>query len=71
MEVDSSGNFYASSSYEFEILNALKSIKPFKAPNLDSIHVRFFFQRFWMIVGEFVKVEEKNIYAINASLVSK
>ena len=44
-----------------EVLFALKSMKAFKAPGLDGLHVGFF-QRFWLIVGESVKFEIKKIF---------
>ena len=36
-----------------EIWNALKSMKPYKAPGVDGLHAGFF-QRFWLVVGDFV-----------------
>ena len=53
-------NLFASPS-DAEILFALKSIKAFKAPRPDGLHV-IFFQRFWLIVGESVKFEIKKIF---------
>ena len=44
-----------------EILSALKAMKPYKAHGPDGLHAGFF-QRFWLIVGESVKVEIKNIF---------
>lgn len=44
-----------------EIWSALKAMKPYKAPSFDGLHVGFF-QRFWLIVGESVKFELKNIF---------
>ena len=43
-----------------EIKEALWSMKPYKAPGPDGLHVGFF-QRFWLIVGDSVrkKVEKK------------
>ena len=46
-----------------EILFALNSIKAFKAPGPDGLHVGFF-QRFWMVVGESVKHEVKQIFRL-------
>ena len=48
----------AISPSDAEILFALKSMKAFKAPGLDGLHAGFF-QRFWLIVGESVKIEIK------------
>ena len=44
-----------------EILFALNSMKAFKAPRPDRLHACFF-QRFWMVVGESVKVKVKRIF---------
>ena len=45
-----------------EIFEALKSLKPYKALNPDGIHAGFF-QRFWLIVGDSVKEEVKQIFS--------
>ena len=44
-----------------EIWNALKLMKPYKAPGVDGLHVRFF-QRFWLVVGDSVKREIKEVF---------
>ncbi|XP_023912416.1 uncharacterized protein LOC112024003 [Quercus suber] len=44
-----------------EIWSALKSMKPYKAPGIDGLHVGFF-QRFWLVVGELVKKEVKWVF---------
>lgn len=44
-----------------EIWDALKSMKPFKAPGIDGLHAGFF-QRFWLLVGDSVKREVKEIF---------
>ena len=44
-----------------EILAALCSLKPYKAPSLDGLHAGFF-QRFWLIVGNSVKSEVKQSF---------
>ena len=44
-----------------EILHALNSMKPFKAPGPDGLHAGFF-QRFWMVVGDSVKIAVKGIF---------
>ena len=44
-----------------KIWSALKSMKPYKALIVDGLHEGFF-QRFWLIVGESVKKEIKNIF---------
>ncbi|XP_050273143.1 uncharacterized protein LOC126716155 [Quercus robur] len=44
-----------------EIWNALKSMKPYKAPSVDGLHVGFF-QRFWLVVGDSVKREIKEVF---------
>ena len=44
-----------------EISTALWSLKAFKAPGSDGLHARFF-QRFWVIVGDSVRKEVKNIF---------
>ena len=44
-----------------EIWNALKSMKPYKAPGIDGLHAGFF-QRFWLVVGELVKSEIKEVF---------
>ena len=38
-------------------------MKAFKAPSLNGLHARFF-QRFWMVVGESVKHELKQIFRL-------
>ena len=48
----------AISPSDAEILFALKSMKAFKAPGPNGLHAGFF-QRFWLIVGESVKIEIK------------
>ena len=44
-----------------EIWNALKSMKPYKAPGVDGLHAGFF-QRFWLVVGDSVKREIKEVF---------
>ena len=44
-----------------EILGALKSMKPYKAPGLDGLHSGFF-QKHWNCVGDSVKEEVRNIF---------
>ena len=44
-----------------ELKAALWSMKVFKAPSLDGLHARFF-QRFWLIVGDFVVKEIQKIF---------
>ena len=44
-----------------EIWNALKTMKPYKAPGIDGLHAGFF-QRFWLVVGESVKCEIKEVF---------
>lgn len=44
-----------------EIPTALWSLKAFKAPGLDGLHVRLF-QRFCVIIGDSVREEVKNIF---------
>ena len=44
-----------------EIWNALKLMKPYKAPGVDGLHVGFF-QRFWLVVGDSVKREIKEVF---------
>ena len=48
---------------DVEILFALNSMKPFKvkASGPDGLHVGFF-QRFWLVVGNFVKFEVKHMF---------
>ena len=46
-----------------EIFSALKSLKPYKAPGPDGLHARFL-QCFWLILGESVKEEVKNIFCL-------
>ena len=36
-------------------------MKPYKAPGIDGLHVGFF-QRFWLVVGESVKKEVKEVF---------
>lgn len=45
-----------------EISLALWSLKPSKAPGPDGLHAGFF-QRYWLIVGESIKTEVKNIFS--------
>ena len=45
-----------------EIWDALSSMKPYKAPGCDGIHVGFY-QRFWLVVGDSVKNKVKKIFA--------
>lgn len=47
---------------EEEIKGTLQSMKSFKAPGLDGLHVRFY-QRFWMEVGKSLVEEIKNIFS--------
>ena len=47
---------------EEEIKVALWSLKPFKAPGPDGLHVGFF-QRFWLVVGKSVMEEIKLIFS--------
>ena len=44
-----------------EIYEALKSMKPYKAPGPNGLHAGFF-QRHWNCVGESVKDEVRNIF---------
>ena len=44
-----------------EIWNALKTMKPYKTPSVDGLHAGFF-QRFWLVVGESVKKEIKEVF---------
>lgn len=44
-----------------EISEGLWALKPFKAPNSDSLHASVS-HRFWLVVGEFVRKEVKNIF---------
>lgn len=44
-----------------EIWRALKSMKPYKAPSVDGLHTGFF-QGFWLLVGELVKKEIRDIF---------
>ena len=44
-----------------EISSALWSLKAFKAPGSNGLHARFF-QCFWLLVGESVKAEVKQIF---------
>lgn len=46
---------------DVEIWDALKSMKPFKAPGIDGIHSGFF-QRLWLLVEDSVKREVKEIF---------
>ena len=36
-------------------------MKPYKAPGINGLHVGFF-QRFWLVVGESVKKEVKEVF---------
>ena len=44
-----------------EIWNAFKSMKPYKAPGVDGLHVGFF-KRFWLVVSESVKREIREVF---------
>ena len=44
-----------------EIKEALWSMKPYKAPSLDGLHVSFF-QRFWLIVGDSMREEVERVF---------
>ncbi|XP_075669726.1 uncharacterized protein LOC142639425 [Castanea sativa] len=44
-----------------EVFAALRSLKPYKAPGPDGLQAGFF-QRFWLIVGNSVKAEVKQIF---------
>lgn len=44
-----------------EIWGALKSMKPYKAPGVDGLHVGFF-QRFWILVVDLVKKKVREIF---------
>ena len=44
-----------------EISMGLWALKPFKAPGSDGL-LAGFFQRFWLLVGDFVKSEVKSIF---------
>ena len=55
-------NSIASPPLDSEILSALNSMKPFKAPGNDGLHAGFF-QRFWMIVGPSIKTAVKTIFS--------
>lgn len=46
---------------EEEISAALWSLKAFKAPGPDGLHVGFY-QRFWIIVGDSIKEEVKKVF---------
>ena len=52
----------ASPPLDMEILKALNTMKPFKAPGVDGLHAGFF-QCFWMSMGESVKEEVKGIFS--------
>ena len=45
-----------------EIFEALKSLKSYKASSPNGLHAGFF-QRFWLIVGDLVKEEVKQIFS--------
>ena len=47
---------------EEEIKSAIWSLKPFKAPGLDGLHVSFF-QIFWLMVGKSVMEEIRKVFA--------
>ena len=47
---------------EKEIWDALKSMKPFKVPRVDGLHAGFF-KRFWLIDGDSIRKEVKNIFS--------
>lgn len=47
---------------EKETKSAMWSLKPFKAPSPDGLHVGFF-QKFWLVVGKSVMEEIKIIFA--------
>lgn len=44
-----------------EIAEGLWSLKPFKAPGPDGLHAGFF-QRFWLLLGDLVRSEVKQIF---------
>lgn len=44
-----------------EISEGLWALKPFKAPSSDCLHAGFS-HRFWLVVGEFMRKEVKNIF---------
>ena len=48
--------------FDSEIWDAFRSMKPYKAPGSDRIHAGFY-QRFWLLVGESVRNEVKQIFA--------
>ena len=48
-----------------EISAGLWGLKPYKAPGPNGLHARFF-QRFWLVVGDFVKNEVKSIFSSGA-----
>ena len=48
-----------------EISAGLWGLKPYKAPGPDGLRARFF-QRFWLVVGDFVKNEVKSIFSSGA-----
>ncbi|KAL0007752.1 hypothetical protein SO802_009254 [Lithocarpus litseifolius] len=50
-----------------EIKQALWSIKAFKAPSPDGLHVEFY-QRFWLIVGNSVVEEVKRMFMVRKIL---
>ena len=54
---------------EVEIKAALWSLKPFKAPSPDGLHVGFF-QKFWHVVGNSVIEEVQKIFADRRALES-
>ncbi|XP_030926473.1 uncharacterized protein LOC115953106 [Quercus lobata] len=45
-----------------EIWTTLKPMKPYKAPGVDGLHARFFFQRFRLIIGDSIKREVKEAF---------
>lgn len=45
-----------------DISAGLWSLKAFKAPGLDGLHAGFF-HRFWLLVGDSVREEVKNIFS--------
>lgn len=50
-----------------EISRGLWTLKPFKAPGPDGLHAGFF-HRFWLVVGESMRKEVKNIF--NSGVIS-
>ena len=48
--------------FDSEIWDVLRSMKPYKAQGSDGMHASFY-QRFWLIVGESVRNDVKQIFA--------